>query len=216
MAVWTYWTPEEDATLKRMAAEGHSASVVSKAIGRSRTSILSRAFRQNLQFKGQQPATRLRAGAKLERFTVAEDTIIRDMAAANKSGADIADELKRSKSSVVKRARLIGAKLNGKDGPKPRSERKLNSSNIAGKKESRSRDPGFKHVTPSLPAVVPLIVKLVDLTDSICRYPIGDPRDETFGFCGHRKELGHFAGPYCAAHSNLAYTPPELRRRAAA
>lgn len=211
MAVWTYWTPEEDATLKRMAAEGHSASVVSKTIGRSRTSILSRAFRQNLQFKGQQPATRLRAGAKLERFTIAEDTIIRDMAAANKSGADIADELKRSKSSVVKRARLIGAKLNGKDGPKPRSERKLNPSNIAGKKESRLRDPGFKHVTPSLPVVVPRMIKLADLESDMCRFPCGDPRDEAFGFCGHPKEIGS----YCRSHGAITYTPPELRRRAA-
>lgn len=47
------------------------------------------------------------------------------------------------------------------------------------------------------------VVALFDLKLSSCRWPIGDPRDESFGFCGKRKEIA--AQPYCPACSQLAY-----------
>lgn len=31
-----------------------------------------------------------------------------------------------------------------------------------------------------------------------CRWPIGDPRDENFKFCGRKRETGK---PYCAEHA---------------
>jgi GcrA cell cycle regulator len=34
-----------------------------------------------------------------------------------------------------------------------------------------------------------------------CRWPIGDPRDDGFSFCGRRAE----AGPYCPAHCAVAF-----------
>lgn len=40
-------------------------------------------------------------------------------------------------------------------------------------------------------------VALVDLEYRDCRWPVGDPRDPDFGFCGHIKEPGK---PYCAHH----------------
>lgn len=37
-----------------------------------------------------------------------------------------------------------------------------------------------------------------------CRWPIGDPREDGFGFCGRSQAA---AGPYCDAHRALAWTP---------
>lgn len=41
-----------------------------------------------------------------------------------------------------------------------------------------------------------------------CRYPIGDPRQPEFRYCG-RFQYGN--GPYCLEHQQLCYVPPHLR-----
>lgn len=35
-----------------------------------------------------------------------------------------------------------------------------------------------------------------------CKWPIGDPREQDFGFCGTSRLKGH---PYCGEHCRLAY-----------
>lgn len=47
-------------------------------------------------------------------------------------------------------------------------------------------------------------VALIDLTDSRCKWPIGDPRAADFRFCGHGV---HKDGPYCEYHFHLARDP---------
>ena len=45
-------------------------------------------------------------------------------------------------------------------------------------------------------------VKLVELDSHTCRWPIGDPRDEDFCFCGKKVRAGQ---TYCDEHSQIAY-----------
>lgn len=45
-------------------------------------------------------------------------------------------------------------------------------------------------------------VPLLDLKAQECRWPLGDPRDKNFGFCGHASVAGF---PYCAEHARSAY-----------
>lgn len=45
-------------------------------------------------------------------------------------------------------------------------------------------------------------VKLVDLDSHTCRWPIGDPRDEDFCFCGKKVKSGQ---TYCDEHAVMAY-----------
>lgn len=45
-------------------------------------------------------------------------------------------------------------------------------------------------------------IKLSDLKDRQCRWPLGDPRDEDFSFCGCRAVSGI---PYCTDHAQIAY-----------
>ncbi|MGQ4274861.1 GcrA family cell cycle regulator [Terrihabitans sp. B22-R8] len=70
-----------------------------------------------------------------------------------------------------------------------------------------------------LPAVAPRAhleavscerVTIMDLRESMCRWPIGDPGREDFRFCGARSDAGI---PYCNYHSQLAYQPSIDRRR---
>ena len=51
---------------------------------------------------------------------------------------------------------------------------------------------------------------LLELSDSRCRWPIGDPGSPDFFFCGGKPAEG---APYCAFHSRVAYQPLADRRR---
>ena len=50
---------------------------------------------------------------------------------------------------------------------------------------------------------------LLELTEETCRWPIGDPGQPDFFFCGGQSITGL---PYCAYHSRVAYQPPNARR----
>jgi GcrA cell cycle regulator len=51
---------------------------------------------------------------------------------------------------------------------------------------------------------------ILDLTESKCRWPIGDPSTSDFFFCGGKAIEGL---PYCGYHSRVAYQPVTDRRR---
>lgn len=53
------------------------------------------------------------------------------------------------------------------------------------------------------------MVDIMELTDAMCKWPIGEPRTPGFGFCGAAADG---APPYCRYHARLAYQPVERRR----
>jgi len=52
----------------------------------------------------------------------------------------------------------------------------------------------------------PLMLSLVDLTSQTCKWPVGDPHEDDFGFCGQNTRA---KSPYCQRHHDRAYTRPE-------
>ncbi|GLI91483.1 GcrA family cell cycle regulator [Methylocystis echinoides] len=67
-------------------------------------------------------------------------------------------------------------------------------------------------VTPE-EVVIPMSerVTLMELRESMCRWPMGDPTTPEFRFCGAHSPIG--GGPYCAHHASVAYQPAQDRRR---
>ncbi len=51
---------------------------------------------------------------------------------------------------------------------------------------------------------------LADLEADDCRWPIGDPRQAGFHFCGAQKEEGR---PYCVAHWAISFVPSRSRHQ---
>jgi GcrA cell cycle regulator len=60
--------------------------------------------------------------------------------------------------------------------------------------------------------VIPLHERasILTLKEAMCRWPIGDPGEPEFHFCG-RKTCA--ALPYCEHHARMAYQPVHVRRR---
>jgi len=50
---------------------------------------------------------------------------------------------------------------------------------------------------------------VLTINDRMCRWPIGDPSENEFHFCGRRPKFG---SPYCEAHARKAYQPQPQRR----
>lgn len=51
---------------------------------------------------------------------------------------------------------------------------------------------------------------IMDLTEHTCRWPIGDPTENEFHFCGRKSDEGV---PYCGHHRRIAYQPAGDRSR---
>lgn len=56
-------------------------------------------------------------------------------------------------------------------------------------------------------------IPLIELTERMCKWPIGDPRDADFIFCGLAIRPGT---PYCPGHAAMAYQTSSRGRPAAA
>ena len=51
---------------------------------------------------------------------------------------------------------------------------------------------------------------LLQLNEHTCKWPIGDPLNADFYFCGQHSNEGH---PYCEFHSRRAYHQVEKKKR---
>lgn len=94
-----------------------------------------------------------------------------------KSSAEIAKTLGMSKNSIIGKVHRLNLKVR----PSP-----------------IKAAPKVKKMAP----VVSGKVRLTDLKLTTCRWPIGDPKDEDFCFCGKMTVTGK---PYCLEHCKAAY-----------
>ena len=97
----------------------------------------------------------------------------------------------------------------------PRKEPAQPAVNGALALETKAQPAPRAETSPQLEVVAEekgLVADIMDLNQHTCRWPIGDPGEEGFCYCGRRPQSGL---PYCEHHAAIAYTSPEVRRRAA-
>lgn len=151
---------------------------------------------------------------------------LHDLAAQGRSSGQITTALGRdfTRSMVVGMAwrrgiQLTGQKLKGgkvtRADMRKRIERQAKPAQKAGSdgRKARTRHgpvslakAGIETIAidkalPPEPPAPPQLVALRDLGLNQCRFPFGDPRDATFGFCGK-----HADGDWCAEHRAIVYT----------
>jgi GcrA cell cycle regulator len=162
------WTEERVAELKKLWAEGHSASQIAKRLGSvTRNAVIGKVHRLGLSGR----ATPSRPVKRPPRLARPKPQVAPRPAAPARAGA----------SAPAAAMREIVA------GPAP---------------HEALVEP---HRLPNGDMVTVMTVK-----DSMCKWPIGDPADVAFGFCGRPSCNG---APYCAEHARIAFQPAKKRER---
>lgn len=54
-------------------------------------------------------------------------------------------------------------------------------------------------------------ISIMELREGVCRWPMGDPLQPDFAYCGADSTIGK---TYCEAHARIAFQPQNERRRA--
>ena len=199
------WTDERVETLKRMWAEGQSASQIAKELGGvTRNAVIGKVHRLGLSN---------RAGE----------------GAATPDEAE-APSLARSEAPSAKPAEPAAVKPT--PAPKPAPERPAPQPSPAPASgatvtplpirkaiipagQPLPPQPSANEISPEALASVREVEKrakkltLMELTERTCKWPIGDPATEDFWFCGLPSVAGK---PYCEAHVGVAFQPMSARR----
>jgi len=172
------WTDERVEKLKKLWAEGLSASQIAAQLGGvSRNAVIGKVHRLNLPGRAKaggtqtaarpkRPATAAPRAATFQARAVTPRTIARPAAMA-KDDMDTEFEVQAEQLPVP-----------------------ASGNNV----------------------VVPMSRKLelTQLTERTCKWPIGDPLNDDFHFCGNESPDN---SPYCTYHQRLAYQPSAERRR---
>jgi GcrA cell cycle regulator len=99
--------------------------------------------------------------------------------------------------------------------PRRAAHRRANNPQVVGNTALASHPFVIEAAAPQTvrDVVVPISqpVTIVELRESMCRWPIGDPAQSEFRFCGAKKLP--VEGPYCACHAGIAYQTQHDRRR---
>lgn len=157
------WTDERVETLKKLWAEGLSASSIANRLGGvSRNSVISKVHRLGLP-----------ARVTTQRL-------------AQSHGGKLAAKRVRARQKAAKAAQKPPTALQAVFATEP--------------------------FAPTEDLVIPARERktLLDLEANDCRWPIGDPKEAGFHFCGKAKVTGL---AYCEFHARRAYQPPKPTTR---
>ncbi len=199
------WTDERVETLKRMWAEGQSASQIAKELGGvTRNAVIGKVHRLGL-------SNRVSGGKDEGEDEVPAATV----AAKPVPVAEIRPE-------PAQRAEAPAAP------PRPAPERPAAASApvsnvttlplrkaIVPAGQPLPPQPSANEISPEALASVREVEKrakrltLMELTERTCKWPVGDPATEDFWFCGLPSVAGK---PYCEAHVGVAFQPMSARR----
>lgn len=143
------------------------------------------------------------------------------------SASQIAGELGNvTRNAVIGKVHRLGlsgrAKSNASATPRPRKPSAPRSNSVShGNVVRTATAAALKPVIapqrvpeplPNPEVVIPFSerVTIMELRESMCRWPLGDPTTAEFRFCGTRVREG---APYCPYHCQIAYQPATDRRR---
>jgi GcrA cell cycle regulator len=220
------WSDEELEALRE-------ATVDKGMKGTAAAAYLSQKFGKSFN-RNQVVQVTLRRAWKAESFWDRAENALREAVvdrrmSASDAAAHLTTTLGRTvtKNMVISKARRLGLELQGETGRPPRDKTRKE---VARRETPRRAAPRTKtpvdgwdkpgHDAGKMEAAPPPIeweprrLTLLELREGDCRFPLGDPRGESFAFCGAPTEVGK---PYCAHCAGVAYDTPaqraEVRRK---
>lgn len=194
------WTDERVETLKRMWAEGQSASAIAKELGGvTRNAVIGKVHRLGLSNRNDEAE-----------------------AAAAPAPAPDKPEKKAAKKPAKPAAEPAPepAKTNAEPAPEQEPAPQPAFTPVLRRPivpagQPLPPQPSANEISPEALATVREVEKkarklsLMELTERTCKWPIGDPATEKFWFCGLPSQAGK---PYCEAHVGVAFQPMSSRR----
>lgn len=179
------WTDEMVESLKKMWDEGLSTGEIGKRLGVSKNSIVGKVHRLQL---------------------VARPSPIKKKAAPDENKATKPVEKSKDKTAKpASKAEPAPVVAETKPAPEPATKpQPAAKPSVAAKPQTKDKE-SFMNVSipvshaPKKPGDK---VTVTDLDNHTCRWPIGDPKDENFHFCGANVRIGQ---TYCEEHAAIAY-----------
>lgn len=178
------WTDDMVDSLKKMWDEGLSTGEIGKRLGVSKNSIVGKVHRLQL--------------------TARPSPIKKKETAANEKTKEAPVKAKEKKSTVTEEKKTIAPKT------EPEAETPKTVKPAPENKPAPQRAP-VKEKESMINMSIPVAaaprkpgdkVTVTDLDNHTCRWPIGDPKDENFHFCGAKVKVGQ---TYCEEHAAIAY-----------
>ncbi|MBY4895062.1 GcrA cell cycle regulator [Rhodobacteraceae bacterium N5(2021)] len=188
------WTDERVETLKKMWGEGQSASQIAKELGGvTRNAVIGKVHRLGLSNRSGGGAS-----APSKHAPAAKEAPAAKAAPAPKPAPAPEAKAAEPAPAPVQRTNIMPLR-------KP----------IAPAGQPLPPQPSANEISPEALAKVSEVEKhakrisLMELTERVCKWPIGDPATEDFYFCGLPVQQGK---PYCDAHVGVAFQPMSSRR----
>ncbi|KAA5801554.1 GcrA cell cycle regulator [Alkalicaulis satelles] len=164
------WTDERVETLKKLWADGLSASQIAKQLGGvTRNAVIGKVHRLGLSGRA--------APSRPARRPAPRPAAVR----APRPAA--AAQVNKTARNGTDRKELIAQPAPAAPPPAPVDAKRLANGEYA---------------------------TVLTLREGMCKWPIGDPADSQFRFCGHPTKPG---AAYCEAHAQQAYQPQAKRKR---
>ncbi|EAP75226.1 MULTISPECIES: GcrA family cell cycle regulator [Roseovarius] len=198
------WNDERVEILKKMWAEGQSASQIAKELGGvTRNAVIGKVHRLGLSNRNGGGGT---------------------------GGASAATEAKPKPAKAAakpapkpKKAAAAAPQPKEEPAPKPEPAAEAAPSPVPGSRikpiipagQPLPPQPSANEIDPKALAKVSEVEKkakkltLMELTSRTCKWPVGDPATDDFWFCGLPSQAGK---PYCEAHVGVAFQPMSSRR----
>ena len=180
------WTDERIALLKRMWKEGKSAADIAKTLGKgvTRNAVIGKAHRMSLTGR----PSPIKKQAETPKKEVAKKAPVAVAAPTKKTAIALAPVVTANKKSPSVPV-VSGVKNNPLTRDGVAEPRKI-----------------IKEPAPAGGGVA-----LIDLSERMCKWPFGDPREDDFTFCGRTIRPGT---PYCPEHASAAYQSSSRNRHA--
>ena len=196
------WTDERVARLSKLWAEGLSASQIATELGGvTRNAVIGKVHRLGLSGRAKSTAGGRPKRAAAEAAQPATHSTARQPASVASVAAAVAQRANASPSAGGARASSGGAHTMGATALKMEPEFEAEAETEIEPRHQEAAD-----------VVVPMSKRLtlLEVNDTTCKWPTGDPQRPDFSFCGHGVKEGT---PYCEFHAKLAFQPPSDRRR---
>lgn len=202
------WTAERVEQAVKLWENGFTASQVAERLGHgaTRSSVLGKLHRIG---KAERPDFE---SVKIKKWNAESENELLALDDAGKSTAEIAGILGRSLFSIKHRLSVLSKRRT------PRAlafaqRRQITYSHgdtrreiIGTERQAPMRVRVEEPYDPNKPRI-----PLTALTESVCHWPLGNPGEDTFGFCG---QPSRHDSPYCCFHHRIGYQPQWAQAKA--